>query len=96
MRTDIAIDLGTDTTRIFKNKRIALSKPSAVAIDNIRGVGVVYGSDARAMIGRTGDRISAVSPNLVISQITRQLSHPLFSSSMNSAACNSICSPVIW
>ncbi len=62
MRTDIAIDLGTDTTRIFKNKRIALSKPSAVAIDNIRGVGVVYGSDARAMIGRTGDRISAVSP----------------------------------
>lgn len=62
MRTDIAIDLGTDTTRIFKNKRITLQKPSAVAIDTIRGVGMVYGSDARAMLGRTGDRILAVSP----------------------------------
>lgn len=62
MRTDLGIDLGTDTTRIFMGRSIVLSEPTVITIDNDTGEPKAYGKEAYKMIGRTSDRLTSVCP----------------------------------
>ncbi len=62
MRSDIGIDLGTDTTRIFMGKSIMLTLPTVITIDNDTGEPKAYGKEAYEMIGRTSDRCTSVCP----------------------------------
>jgi rod shape-determining protein MreB len=61
--SDVAIDLGTANTLVYvKGKGIVLNEPSVVAIDKANGEVVTVGREAKAMLGRTPDQISAVRP----------------------------------
>ncbi|MBR6547916.1 MAG: rod shape-determining protein [Clostridia bacterium] len=62
MRSDIGIDFGTDTTRIFMGRSIVLSRPTVITIDNATGEPKAYGNEAYQMIGRTSDRLTSVCP----------------------------------
>ena len=62
MRSDIGIDLGTDTTRIFMGKSIMLTQPTVITIDNDTGEPKAFGKEAYEMIGRTSDRSTCVCP----------------------------------
>ena len=62
MRTDIGIDLGTNFTRIFMGKSIALCEPSVVTVNDMTGEAVNYGYDAYKAIGRTSDLRIPVCP----------------------------------
>jgi rod shape-determining protein MreB len=62
MKTDIGIDFGTDTTRIFMGRGIVLSKPTVITIDNDTGEPKAFGNEAYQMIGRTSDRLTSVCP----------------------------------
>ena len=62
MRSDLGIDFGTDTTRIFMGRGVVLSKPTVITIDTDTGIPRAYGSEAYQMIGRTSDRMSSVCP----------------------------------
>jgi len=62
MRSDIGIDFGTDTTRIFMGRSIVLSRPTVITIDNDTGEPKAYGDEAYQMIGRTSDRLTSVCP----------------------------------
>ena len=61
---DIGIDLGTSNTRIYvKKKGIVLDEPTYLVVDKtgkhqIRAIG----EEARLMMGRTGDEVTAVRP----------------------------------
>ncbi len=60
---DIAMDLGTATTLVYvRGKGIVLNEPSVVAVD--RGTNRVraVGDEAKRMLGKTPDYISAVRP----------------------------------
>ena len=60
---DIAIDLGTANTLVYiKGKGIVLNQPSVVAIDKASGKVYAVGAEAKAMLGKTPDRISAIRP----------------------------------
>lgn len=63
---DMGIDLGTSNTVVYvKGKGIILSEPSVVAIktDLRRGFRIVaVGTEAKKMMGRTPDNISAIHP----------------------------------
>ena len=68
--TDIAIDLGTSTVKIYLDgKGIILKEPAVVAYNVETDEVVAIGSEAYAMVGRTSDRIDVVQPlcNCVIS-----------------------------
>lgn len=61
--TDIAIDLGTSTVKIYLDgKGIILNEPSVIAYDQATDDIVAIGKDAYAMVGRTSSRISVVQP----------------------------------
>jgi rod shape-determining protein MreB len=61
--SDIAIDLGTANTLVYvKGKGIVLNEPSVVALDNRNGVPVAIGAEAKVMLGRTPDNMTAVRP----------------------------------
>ncbi|MBI1798235.1 MAG: rod shape-determining protein [Candidatus Eisenbacteria bacterium] len=61
--TDVAMDLGTANTLVFvKGRGIVLNEPSVVAVDRATGRVRAVGSDAKLMLGRTPDEISAVRP----------------------------------
>ncbi|WP_050698102.1 rod shape-determining protein [Anaeromassilibacillus senegalensis] len=61
--TDIAIDLGTSTTKIYLDgKGIILKEPSAVAFNVETEEVVAIGKEAYAMVGRTSDRVDVVQP----------------------------------
>lgn len=62
MRTDIGIDFGTDTTRIFLGRGVVLSKPTVITIDQYTGQPKAYGAEAYQMIGRTSERLTSVCP----------------------------------
>lgn len=62
MRTDIGIDLGTDTIRMFMGRSIVLTRPTVITIDNDTGEPKAYGKEAYEMIGRTSDRLTSVCP----------------------------------
>src|SRR5258707_7808670 len=61
--TDLAIDLGTANTLVFaQGKGILVNEPSIVAMRTDSGAVEAVGSEARAMLGRTPGRITAVKP----------------------------------
>jgi rod shape-determining protein MreB len=70
--SDLAIDLGTANTLVFeRNRGIVVNEPSIVAMKKSGGVEAV-GAEARAMLGRTPERITAIKPmkNGVIADFT--------------------------
>ena len=61
--TDIGIDLGTSSIRVYaKGKGIVLKEPSVVAYDKDADKVRAIGEEARQMIGRTPGNIMAVRP----------------------------------
>lgn len=61
--TDVAMDLGTSTVKIFLDgKGIILSEPSAVAVNLETDEVLAIGEKAYAMLGRTSDRIQVCQP----------------------------------
>jgi rod shape-determining protein MreB and related proteins len=61
--TDMAIDLGTTSTRIFaKGKGIVVDEPSAVAINTDTGKVEAVGKEAKEMLGRTPGKIVVIKP----------------------------------
>ena len=60
---DIAIDLGTASTRVYvRGRGIALREPTVVAVDKVNGRLLKVGEDARKMLGRTPANIAAIYP----------------------------------
>ena len=65
---DLSIDLGTANTLIYaRGKGIVLDEPSVVAVRQDRGPGgpksiEAYGKDAKGMLGRTPQNITAIRP----------------------------------
>ena len=63
LSNDVAIDLGTANTVVHvKGLGIVLNEPSVVAVDNQTRKVVAVGNDAKAMLGKTPDHITAVRP----------------------------------
>ena len=63
MRPQLAVDLGTANTVVFRRgEGVVLFEPSVVAIDERTGDVHAVGSEARRMIGRTPSYISATRP----------------------------------
>jgi rod shape-determining protein MreB and related proteins len=62
MAADVAVDLGTVNTCIYTQGAIALSEPSIVAFNTVRGDIEAIGSDAHEMLGRTPANITPVRP----------------------------------
>jgi rod shape-determining protein MreB len=61
--SDLAIDLGTANTLVFqKNKGIVVNEPSIVALRKDSGGVEAVGAEAKEMLGRTPERITAVKP----------------------------------
>jgi len=61
--SDIGIDLGTSTLLIYmQNKGIVLNEPSVAAIDTYTGKLLCAGEEARQMLGKTSDRVTAAYP----------------------------------
>ncbi len=60
---DIAIDLGTANTLVYiKGKGIVLNEPSVVAVDRTTRKVHAVGHAAKAMLGKTPDKIEAIRP----------------------------------
>jgi rod shape-determining protein MreB len=59
---DLAIDLGTANTVIWKNGEIVLNEPSVVAYDNTRDKIIAIGGDAKQMLGKTPKDIDVMKP----------------------------------
>jgi len=61
--SDLAIDLGTANTCVYaKHEGIVINEPSIVAIITATGEVVAVGTEAKAMLGRTPNGISAIKP----------------------------------
>jgi rod shape-determining protein MreB len=61
--SDLAIDLGTANTLVFeRNKGIVVNEPSIVAMRKDCGGVEAVGAEAREMLGRTPEQITAVKP----------------------------------
>ncbi len=60
---DVGIDLGTANTLVYmRGKGIVINEPSVVAVNQKTGQIVAIGTDAKAMLGRTPEHISAIRP----------------------------------
>lgn len=60
---DMGIDLGTANTLVYMRGRgIVVNEPSVVAVNEKTGQIVAIGSDAKAMLGRTPQHITAIKP----------------------------------
>lgn len=60
---DIGIDLGTSTTLVYvKGRGVVLNEPTVVAINEVTGEVLAVGRNAKEMLGRTPENISAVKP----------------------------------
>lgn len=60
---DIGIDLGTANTLVFVHgKGIVLAEPSVVAVDSATNEVLAVGKSAKAMLGKTPQKIHAVRP----------------------------------
>ncbi len=63
MSNDIAIDLGTANTLVYlKGSGIVLNEPSVVAVDQKTKKIYAVGVEAKAMLGKTPDHITAIRP----------------------------------
>ncbi len=62
-RTDLAIDIGTANTVIYRaHTGIVLNEPSVVALNSENGSVLAVGHEARTMVGRTPDYVLSVRP----------------------------------
>jgi rod shape-determining protein MreB len=60
---DLAIDLGTANTLVFERKKgIVVNEPSIVALRKASGEVEAVGTEAKEMLGRTPEQITAVKP----------------------------------
>lgn len=60
---EIGIDLGTANVLVYsKNKGIVFNEPSVVALDTTSNKVVAVGQEAKAMIGKTPGKITAIRP----------------------------------
>ena len=60
---DIGIDLGTANTLVYlKDEGIKVREPSVVAVKTGTSEVLAVGDDAKRMLGRTPDTISAIRP----------------------------------
>jgi rod shape-determining protein MreB and related proteins len=60
---DMAVDLGTANTLVYvRSKGVLLDEPSVVAVNDTTGEMLAVGHDAKRMIGRTPDNITAIRP----------------------------------
>lgn len=60
---DIGIDLGTSSILVYiKGRGVVLKEPSVVAVNRDTNTVLAYGEDARLMLGRTPENISAIRP----------------------------------
>ena len=63
LSNDVAIDLGTANTLVYvQGKGIVLNEPSVVAVEKSSGKVIAVGHEAKAMLGKTPDKIEAVRP----------------------------------
>ncbi len=63
LTNDVAIDLGTANTLVYvQGKGIVLNEPSVVAVERGTGKVLAVGHEAKAMLGKTPERIEAVRP----------------------------------
>jgi len=61
--SDLAIDLGTANTLVFERKNgIVVNEPSIVAMHKASGGVEAVGSEAKEMLGRTPEQITALKP----------------------------------
>jgi len=61
--SDLAIDLGTANTLVFDRKKgIVVNEPSIVALRRDSGAVEAVGTEAKEMLGRTPEQITAVKP----------------------------------
>jgi len=73
LSSDLAIDLGTANTLVFaRSKGIVVNEPSIVALRKDSGAVEAVGTEAKEMLGRTPEQITAVRPmrNGVIADFT--------------------------
>ena len=60
---DMAVDLGTANTLVYlRGKGVMLDEPSVVAVHNGTGEVLAVGHEAKRMIGRTPEGITAIRP----------------------------------
>jgi rod shape-determining protein MreB len=60
---DMAVDLGTANTLVYlRGKGIMLDEPSVVAVNSVTGELLAVGHEAKRMIGRTPEGITAIRP----------------------------------
>jgi rod shape-determining protein MreB len=60
---DMAVDLGTANTLVYvRGRGIMLDEPSVVALDETTGEVLAVGHEAKRMMGRTPDNITALRP----------------------------------
>src|SRR3954452_19694497 len=60
---DMAVDLGTANTLVYvRGKGVLVDEPSVVAVNEKTGELVAVGHDAKRMVGRTPEDISAIRP----------------------------------
>src|SRR5680860_596946 len=60
---DMAVDLGTANTLVYvRGKGVLLDEPSVVALNASTGEILAVGHEAKRMIGRTPDNITAIRP----------------------------------
>src|SRR5947209_9781178 len=63
LSSDLAIDLGTANTLVFcRNKGIVVNEPSIVALRKDSGAVEAVGTEAKEMLGRTPEQITAIRP----------------------------------
>ena len=63
IKKSIGIDLGTDTTQVYLEKKgIVVNEPSIVAYNNKTNRVVAHGSEAKKMLSRTPAHITALRP----------------------------------
>ncbi|WP_323792874.1 rod shape-determining protein [Nocardioides sp.] len=60
---DMAVDLGTANTLVYvRRKGVVLDEPSVVTLNDTTGEVIAVGHEAKQMIGRTPDNITALRP----------------------------------
>src|SRR6476659_6562224 len=60
---DMAVDLGTANTLVYvRGRGVVLDEPSVVAMNTATGEILAVGAEAKRMIGRTPDSITAIRP----------------------------------
>jgi len=63
LSSDLAIDLGTANTLVFaRSKGIVVNEPSIVALRRESGAVEAVGTEAKEMLGRTPEQITAIRP----------------------------------